>query len=133
LKKKFAESFITSVRCERSLVKLAKLLGISHEEALKKGILLNAEFKLQEYPDLQPTEAHDLFLALKQKDLEEFTDWLTEQKFTESKLREMADQKRKIDESQKTIFVYASDLEETIEIPEDQFDPRYHTKKAVSS
>jgi predicted Holliday junction resolvase-like endonuclease len=95
MKKQYAESSVTSVRCEHSLIRLADLMDITLSEALKRGILFTAEFKLEEMTDKFPAETHDLFLALKHKDLEEFSEWLQQQKFKEKKIAEMIDQKRK--------------------------------------
>ena len=95
MKKQYAESSVTSVRCEHSLIRLADLMDITLSEALKRGILFTAEFKLEEMTDKFPAETHDLFLALKHKDLEEFSEWLQELKFREKKIADMIDQKRK--------------------------------------
>lgn len=95
MKKQYAESSVTSVRCEHSLIELADLMDITLSEALKRGILFTAEFKLEEMADQFPADVHNLFLALKHKDLQEFSDWLQEQKFREKKIAEMIDQKRK--------------------------------------
>ena len=95
MRKQYAESSVTSVRCEHSLVRLAELMDITLSEALKKGILFTAEFKLQEMTDQFPAETHNLFLALKHKDLEDFSEWLQEQKFKEKKISEMIEQKRR--------------------------------------
>ena len=129
MKRKFAISTVTSVRCEQKLIELADSMDILLSDALMKGILLSAEFKLEQEPARYSPDTHDLFLALKKKDLDEFTEWLGLQRLHQKRIAEYTEARRITEEPEKTIRVYASDLEQTIEIPESQFDPRWHTRR----
>jgi len=132
LRRKFAVSAVTSVRCEQKAIELADGLDITLSDALMKGILLIAEFKLEHEPGKYTTASHDLFLALQKKNLDEFTEWLGIERLHQTRIAEYAEVVRKRETPQKKIMVYAKDLEDTIEIPEDQFDPEWHVKKVVS-
>jgi len=67
MRRKFAHSTVTSVRCEAKLIELADAMDIPLSDALMKGILYTAEFKLEHEPDKYPSSTHDLFLALEKK------------------------------------------------------------------
>jgi len=113
MRKQYAESSVTSVRCEHSLVRLAGLMDITLSDALKRGILFTAEFKLQEMAEQFPADTHNLFLALKHKDLEELSEWLQEEKFKEKKIAQMIEQKRR-SEQVKLVREWDPDAEEYI-------------------
>jgi hypothetical protein len=131
MRRKFAQSFVTSVRCERKVAELADAMDIPLGDALTKGVLYTAEFKLEHEPDKYSSATHELFLALQKKNLDELSEWLGIQKIHQKRIAEFAEVKARAEQPPKMILVYASDIEETIEIPEDQFDPRYHTRKVV--
>jgi hypothetical protein len=123
-------STVTSVRTEQKVIELADAMDILLSDALIRGILLAAEFKLEHEPEKYSSETHDLFLALQKKNLDEFTEWLGIQKLREKRISEFTEEKRKaeIPASQK-ILVFSRDIEENIWITEDQFDPKWHTRK----
>ena len=113
------------------MIELADSMDITLSDALMKGILLSAEFKLENEPEKYSAVTHDLFLALQKKNLDEFTEWLGIQKLKQQKIAEFTEIKRQSESPKKKIRVYARDLEQTIMIDEEQFDPEWHTKKVV--
>lgn len=132
-RRKFAISTVTSVRCEQKLIELADAMDITLSDALTKGILLTAEFKLEHDPGKYSSEIYDTFLALQKKDLDELSEWLGIQKLHQKRISEFVEAKRKSEEPPKKILVYASDVEETILIDEDKFDPRWHSRRTATS
>lgn len=131
MRRKFAQSTVTSVRCEQGIIELADAMDITLSDALLKGVLYTAEFKLEHEPDKYSKGTHELFLALEKKNLSELEEWLGIQKIHQKRIAEFSEAKSRAEQPEKKIRVYAKDLEQTIEIPESQFDPEWHTKKAV--
>lgn len=127
MKRKFVVSTVTSVRCEEGLIRLADSMDIPLSDALMKGILFTAEFKLEQEPDKFSPETHDLFLALQKKNLAELEEWLGIQKLNQKRIAEFSEAKRALDTPKKKIRVYARDIEQTIEIAEDEYDPEWHS------
>ena len=126
MRRKFAHSTVTSVRCEAKLIELADAMDIPLSDALMKGILYTAEFKLEHEPDKYPSSTHDLFLALEKKNLVELEEWLGIQKTHQKRIAEFAELKSRSEQPPRKIRVYDPDAECTIEIPEDQFVEGYH-------
>ena len=133
MRRKFAVSSVTSVRCEQKLIELADSMDITLSDALCRGILAEAEFKLEHEPGRYSEETHNLYLVLQKKNLAEMEEWLGIQKIHQRRIAEYAEVKRSADQPEKKILVYASDIEQTIEIPESQYDPRWHSKRTVIS
>jgi len=129
MRRKFVQSFVTSVRCERGIVELADSMDIPLSDALIKGVLYTAEFKIEHEPDKYSGKTHDLFLALQKKNLDELSEWLGIQKIHQKRIAEFAAVKAKAEQPPNLILVYDPDEEKTREIPEDQFIEGYHIRR----
>lgn len=101
-------------------------MGIVLADALFKGVLYTAEFKLEHEPDKYSSDVHNLFLALEKKNLDELSEWLGIQKIHQKRIAEFAELKARSEQPPKMIWVYDPDDERRKEIPEDQFIPGYH-------
>ena len=130
-RRKFGDSTVTSVRCERNLIRLADSMDILLSDALMKGILLAAEFRLETEPEKYNGDTHTLFVQLQQRTLDEFSEWLGIQQLKQKKMIQLAEQKIQAQKPKKKIRVYDRSLEEVREIPEDQFDPEWHSIRQV--
>lgn len=129
MKRKFAVSTVTSVRCEQKLIELADAMDIPLSDALTKGILYTAEFKLENEPARYSSATHDLFIALQKKNLAELEEWLGIQKIHQRRIAELAEMQAEKDRPKPLIWVWDNSVEETRQIPEDQYDKSYMIKK----
>lgn len=129
MRRKFAQSTVTSVRCEHKMLVLADGMGITLSDALIKGILYTAEFKLEHDPDKYTSEMHNLFLVLQKKNLDELSEWLGIQKIHQKRIAEFAQLQEEKARPAPLIWVYSPDDEKTVQIPEDQFIPGYHIRR----
>ena len=132
MRRKFAQSFVTSVRVERKIVELADAMDIPLSDAMTKGVLYTAEFKIEHEPDKYSSGTQDLFLALQKKNLDELSEWLGIQKIHQKRIAEFAAVKAQSEQPAKMILAYDPDFEKTREIPEDQFIEGYHIRRARS-
>jgi hypothetical protein len=133
MRRKFAQSFVTSVRCERKIVELADSMDIPLADALIKGVLYTAEFKLEHEPAKYSSATHDLFLALQKKNLDELPEWLGIQKIHQKRITEFAKMAAEKERPAPLIWVWDDVIEQTIQIREDAFNPEYQHKKQVQA
>lgn len=132
MRRKFAQSFVTSVRVERKIVELADAMDIPLSDAMTKGVLYTAEFKIEHEPAKYSSGTQDIFLALQKKNLDELSEWLGIQEVHQKRIAEFAKAKALAEQPPKMILVYDPDDEKTREIPEDQFVEGYHIRRARS-
>lgn len=126
---KYQDRCTTAVNMERKLHKIAKALHIEFSDALAAGLHFYIRMRISDNDKRLTPELLQDFKELEFKNIKELETYIR-LKTEEQKTLDM------VAESQKEpdlITVYASDIEAVIRIPESEFDPRYHSKRAVQA
>jgi hypothetical protein len=130
--KKYDNPVITTLRLERESKKIADALHISLADSLAIGLSCQIRMRINDEDPRVTAEIIRSFRELETKDLSQIEDYVRVKKAEQVALDHYVELKKESERPERSIVVYASDIEETIEIPESQFDSRYHTRKGAS-
>ena len=123
--KKYNQAITTSFKIEKDTKDLLDSLNISVGEAVHHGIMILIEVYISTHRDSVPQEVIEKFNKLRSEEMVEIKELLKIQERRADLVKNMLEKHQ----TSRKMIVYDNSIEQSVTIPETEFDPRWHEFK----